>query len=274
VERLAPAAVDQEQVEPEPEFLSRTTYDRILTHASRRATMTVARATLARQRERVITDRFVRLAGLYAVAAAVASFAVTPLLAVAYFATDDGAEALETGSVSAWGRASARRLGPLLTFASDEAVYLTYLKLFGLLAPALVLCAVAAKSRRPVPAGRSEGWGWRLGLVGYTMLALGVLLALPGVGEIVFAALVVPGLVFSTIGSTVLGVALIRASFRPRLTPWPLTLSLPLWLVGSDVLGHNSLGVVPLFVAWGVTGWRLWRSEVPALDGADVAAAH
>jgi hypothetical protein len=40
-----------------------------------------------------------------------------------------------------------------------------------------------------------------------------------------------------------------RASYRPRLTPWLLVFSVPFWLVGSDVLGHNSLGLVPLFVA-------------------------
>lgn len=221
-----------------------------------------------------MSDRFVRLAGLYAVAAAAASFVITPLLAVAYFATDDGVEALETSSVSAWAEPAHDVAGPLLTFASTEGVYITYLKVFGLLALALVLCALAAKSRRPVPAGRSERWGWRLGLVGYTMLALGVLLALPGVGENAFLALIIPGLFLSTIGSTVLGVALIRASYRPRLTPWLLALSFPLWLVGSDVLGHNSLGVVPLLVAWGATGWRLWRSDVAAPSAADMAATH
>lgn len=221
-----------------------------------------------------MSDRFVRLAGLYAVAAAVASFVVAPLLALSYFAIDDGASQLEIGSVSAWAEPARDVAGPLLTFASAEAVYFTYLKLFGLLAPALVLCALAAKSRRHVPAGRWERWGWRLALVGYTLLALGVVLVLPGFLEVAFLALVVPGLFLGTIGSTVLGVALIRTSYRPRLTAWLLTLSVPLWLVGSDVLGHNSLGVVPLLVAWGVTGWRLWRSDVPALGGADVAAAH
>jgi hypothetical protein len=106
-----------------------------------------------------------------------------------------------------------------------------------------------------------EVWGWRTALTGYALLALGVILALPGaVLNVVFFALIVPGLVVGTIGSTILGIALLRASYRPRLTPWFLALSVPLWLVGSDVLGHNSLGLLPLFVAWGASGWRLWRA--------------
>jgi hypothetical protein len=36
-----------------------------------------------------------------------------------------------------------------------------------------------------------------------------------------------------------------------------------LWLTGSFVLGHNSLGLVPLLVAWGATGWDLRRGDRP-----------
>ena len=32
-------------------------------------------------------------------------------------------------------------------------------------------------------------------------------------------------------------------------------------MAGSDLLGHNSLGLVWLFLAWAVTGHRLWREE-------------
>jgi hypothetical protein len=27
------------------------------------------------------------------------------------------------------------------------------------------------------------------------------------------------------------------------------------------VIGNNSLGLVPLFVAWAATGWRLFRAD-------------
>lgn len=208
-----------------------------------------------------MSDPAVRLVGLYAVLAAVASFLVTPLLALSFFATESGAEELEVGSVSAWAKPARDFADGLLTFASADSVYFTYLKSLALVGPALFACAWTVRSRRPESRSRTEVWGWRIALTGYGLLALGLIVAPPGnVLNVVFLALIVPGLLLGTIGSTVLGIALLRGSYRPRLTPWLLVLSIPLWLVGSDVLGHNSLGLVPLFVAWGATGWRLWRS--------------
>jgi hypothetical protein len=37
-------------------------------------------------------------------------------------------------------------------------------------------------------------------------------------------------------------------------------------LLGSDVLGHNSLGMIPLFLAWAATGRHLWRTEPSRAD--------
>jgi hypothetical protein len=69
-------------------------------------------------------------------------------------------------------------------------------------------------------------------------------------------AVMVPGLLIALIGSTMLGIALLRSAYRPRSTAWLLTLSFPLWVVGSVVLGHNSIGLVPLLVAWAMAAWR------------------
>lgn len=190
---------------------------------------------------------------------------ITPLLALAYFATEDGASELETSTVDAWAEPARDLADGLLTFASADTVYFTYLKSLMLIAPALFGVALATRSRRPATAKRSERWGWRIALVGYGLLALGVILALPAdlPLAIAFFAFIIPGLVLSTVGSTVLGVALLRASYRPRLTPWLLVFSIPFWLAASDLLGHNSIGLVPIFVAWGVTGWRLWGDQSP-----------
>jgi hypothetical protein len=221
----------------------------------------VARAPRGAFTRRSITsDRVVRLAGLYAVVAGAASFVIAPLLALSFFATEDGEEELEVGSVSAWAEPARDVADGFLTFASADSVYFTYLKSLMLVAPALFVCAWAVRSRRPERRSHTEVWGWRTALTGYGLLALGVIVAPPGaVLNVVFFALIVPGLLLGTIGSTVLGIALLRASYRPRLTPWLLALSVPLWLIGSVVLGHNSLGLLPLFVAWGASGWRLWR---------------
>ena len=63
-----------------------------------------------------------------------------------------------------------------------------------------------------------------------------------------------------------------RARYAPRLTAWLLALAFPLLLVGSIALGHNSLGLVPLFVAWAASGRQLWRAE-PRAHRVDLAAA-
>ena len=76
--------------------------------------------------------------------------------------------------------------------------------------------------------------------------------------NVVFLALLVPGILLSTLGSSVLGLSLVRSQYAPRATAWLLAISFPGWIVGSFVLGHNSLGLIPLFLAWGVTGLELW----------------
>jgi hypothetical protein len=208
-----------------------------------------------------VSERWIRVAGVYAVAAAVLSVILTPLLALSYFATDDGAEELEKGTVETWADPARDIAGGLLTFASADTVYFVYLKSLMLIGPALVVAALAARSRRPAQVTRPERWGWRLALAGYTFLSVGVIVAPPGDAlNLVFFALIVPGLVLSTIGSTTLGIALLRARYRPRLTAALLAISLPFWFFGADVIGHNSPGLLPLFFAWGATGWRLWRS--------------
>ena len=59
-----------------------------------------------------------RLTGLYAVLAAAAAVFFSPLLALSYFATADGAQELETGTVSAWADPARDIVGGLLTWAS------------------------------------------------------------------------------------------------------------------------------------------------------------
>jgi hypothetical protein len=78
-----------------------------------------------------------------------------------------------------------------------------------------------------------------------------------------------PGLLLSLVGSTALGVTLLRARFRPRTAAWLLVLAIPLWLVGGFVLGHNSFGVAPIVIAWamaarGAEGRRRHGGEPPA----------
>ena len=224
-----------------------------------------------------------RLAGLYAVVAAAASVVFAPLLALAYSRTAEGAGEFESATMfPGWTERGIDLAGPLLTFASVDRVYSVYTQLFALLVPAVLLCALAARSLRPASRSRLERWGWRVGLFGYALFALGLLVVavamfvvsgMHAAIDVPFMTMMFPGLLLSLLGSTVLGVGLLRGGYEPRLTSWLLVLSLPLWWFGSFGLGHNSLGLVPLMVAWGVTGYRLWRAGARN-DAAEVAFAR
>jgi hypothetical protein len=215
-----------------------------------------------------MSDRVTRIVGLYATIAAAIAVVVAPLLGVAYFAIPIGAKE-ETGTVAVWAEPARELAGGLLTWASADRVYASYTQVFALIVPAILLCAWVTRARRRHTGSRLERWGWRVSLVAYSMLAAGLaivglmLIGVSGSSTILdyaYLPLVFPGIVFGTIGSTVLGIGLLRSGYEPRVTAWLLALVFPLWIVGDFVIGHNSLGLVPLFLAWGATGWRLFRA--------------
>ena len=219
-----------------------------------------------------MSDRATRLTGLYALTAAIAAVVLSPLLALSYFSTGEGADELESGTVRAWADPARDVLGGLLTWASPERVYATYVQAFAVLFPAVFLCARAVRAHRLLARGQ-ERWGWRIAVAGYGLVTVGLVAAsfalVPGSADstplnIVFLAMLLPGMFVSAVGSTVLGIALFRGRYTPRLTSWLLTLTFPSMLVVPTVLGHNSLGLLPLMIAWGATGWRLWRAGDPA----------
>ncbi len=222
-----------------------------------------------------MSDRTIRLAGLYSVVAAAASLMLAPLLALAYFATDDGASQLKIGTVSAWAVPARDLAGGLLTFASPDNVYMWYGRAFVLVMPALSLIAWVAHSGRPDPPKLVERWGWRIALAGYALGTLGTGVAFwTPFRDAAFVFLMLPGMLLMFVGSTVLGIGLIRAGYRPRSTPWLLALSIPLVIVASDVLGHNSPGLVPVLVAWAITGWRMSRAHAQTVPEPVIAATR
>jgi hypothetical protein len=212
-----------------------------------------------------------RTAGIAAMAASAATIVVAPLHALARFATEDGASDLESPIVSAWARPAREIAGSLLTFSNPDAVYTTYGKFWIIFAAAVLGCALAMRSQRRAVMRTGERWGWRLALTGYSLIAAGSFVSYwtPNV-DAGFAFLTLPGQLISTIGSTTLGVALLRARGRPLLTAWLLALDLPLSILFT-IVGSMATGVLPFALAWGAAGWRLYRStptHTPA------AAAH
>jgi hypothetical protein len=218
------------------------------------------------QLTRTFSPAAARRAGSYAAVASVVTVAVAPLLALSYFAIPDGAEQLRSGTVRFWAEPARRLLEPLVTWAEPERVYATFVQSFALTFPAVLLTALAVRERRTT-SSRTERWGWRISVVAYAWACLGLLVVAPllfadPVGDgaavgVVFLALLLPGQLFSALGSTVLGVGLLRDGFTPRAAAWLLTLAFPGMLVVPVLLGHNSLGMLPITVAWGIAGRTL-----------------
>ena len=229
-----------------------------------------------------MSERARRWIGLYAAVAALIGVLLSPLLALSYFATEDGRAELETETVAAWAEPGRELAGGLLTWASPDRVYATYWQIFALLVPAMFLCAHAARGRRS-PSGRTELWGWRVALTGYALEKIGFLAVFVAlflvhvestIVDVIFLGFGIPGLLLSAFGSTLLGIGLVRGAYRPRVTAWLLTLALPSLVVVPAFLGNLSLGLVPFLVAWGVTGVQLWRAgdRLPASKLATSAA--
>lgn len=203
----------------------------------------------------------------YATTAAIIAALCSPLLALAWFATSGGAATAQEAHVAAWAEPARSLAGPLLTFAGTDMVYALYSSVLLLSFPAVILVALATQGQRIAAASRPERWGWRIALVGYLLFGSGGLamafLLLTSVADpvvdVVFLSMMIPGLLLSLSGSTVLGITFVRSRHHPRLTSWLLALAFPLWVAGSFGFGHNSLGLVPLFIAWAATA-RSWQT--------------
>lgn len=189
------------------------------------------------------------------------------LHALSRFATQDGKADLELPLTAAWAEPAARMLRPLLDWASPDAVYLTYGKIWLPVFAAFTLCAFVVYRRRQ-PAG-FEMWAWRVALVGYAWATVGVgldywtQLASPNAFLPIAFGISVLGLLLTAIGSTVLGIALLRNRFRPILPALLLALAVPL---AFAILQVTSLGsaVLPVMFAFAVLGRQLASEDAEA----------
>jgi hypothetical protein len=134
-----------------------------------------------------------------------------------------------------------------------------------------VICGalLLARTRRRV-AGRGERVCLRLAVAGQAVLLLGTLITFLTESDLAFLALMVPGMLLVLIGSTALGVSLIRHRAGPVATRWLLVAAVPVYLVLSTVGGHNAIGLLAVFAAWAALGWATLRGT-PAV--APVVAA-
>jgi hypothetical protein len=151
---------------------------------------------------------------------------------------------------------AARALRPLLTWSDADTVYVAYGRIWLPLLLVATVCAVVVRRRRD-PRG-TERWAWWITLIGYAIATVSV------VGDYFtpwmdrsFAFVGIPGILTSVLGSTVLGVALLRRGFRPRATAWLLALWLPLFFLLSALIAMGA-ALLPMLWAWGLAGRSLW----------------
>ncbi len=184
------------------------------------------------------------------------------LHALARHNTVDGKEDLQIWTTRVWSDPARKALAPLLDWANPDTVYLTYGKLWLPVFVGFTLAALVVHRRRS-PVG-FEKWAWRVALTGYVWACVSVALeywtqltTYNGFFETAFL-IVVPGLLILLIGSTILGIALIRNGLRPRLPAWLLALTIPLVIAITQVTSLGS-AVLPVLFAFGILGRRIAR---------------
>jgi hypothetical protein len=184
--------------------------------------------------------------------------------AMARHNTIDGQEDLQMWTTRVWSDPAREFFRPLLDWSNPDAVYLTYGKIWFPVFAAFTACAfVLYRRRRPVG---FEKFAWRFALAGYVWATVAVLVSYwtqwthtTAVLDLAFLFLDIPGLLLTVIGSTVLGISLLRRGFRPRVTAWLLALTLPLTL-GIQMVTSMGSGALPVMFAFGIAGHQLSRS--------------
>lgn len=199
-------------------------------------------------------------AGYLALVAACAGTVLAPVHALSRFATADGAGDLDSAVVRSWAVPAARWLRPLLDWSDPMTVYTAYGRVWLPILLAATACAFAVRRHRD-PVGL-ERWGWRLAIPGYVLATASIVgdYWTPWMNES-FAYLGIPGLLISVAGSTVLGIALLRRRFRPRLTGWLLATWLPAMVALSGLIALGA-ALLPMLWAWALAG-RILRTDHP-----------
>src|SRR4051794_15657384 len=108
----------------------------------------------------ITSSRAARLTQRASLPAAGAALAVSLLLAMAYFATADGAKSYEPATVQAWAGPARRLAGGLLTFAGPDRVYATYGLLMSVLLVPMLLAALVVRANRPSSITKFERRAW------------------------------------------------------------------------------------------------------------------
>ena len=191
------------------------------------------------------------------------------LHAMSRHATDGGQSDLQAPLTRAWSVPVSEALSPLLTWSDPDTVYVTYGKLWIPVYGAFALCAYVVFTHRN--ARGLELWGWRLCLTSYTLMTLSIVgdYFTPWMDQS-FMFLGMPSAALGLVGSPLLGIALLRNGFRPRITAWILILWLPLTIAITQVTSLGSADL-PTAFAWAYAGSRLLAERQESVPGQRVA---
>lgn len=198
--------------------------------------------------------------GRAAWAAAWVGLVVGQLHALSRFETADGKEDLELPLTAAWAKPAADAVRPLLDWASADTVYLTYGKIWMPLLVVMTLCAFVVHRRR-TPYGL-EKVAWRIALTGYVAACFGTFADYwtqwtdYNVFFDIAFAITIPAMLLTVVGSTLLGIALLRRGFRPRIAAVLLTASFPLAILIPQITSLGNV-LLPMAFAFGIIGRQL-----------------
>jgi hypothetical protein len=181
--------------------------------------------------------------------------------AMARHQTADGKADLQMWTTRVWSDPGRKLFAPLLDWASPDVVYLTWGKIWLPVFLGFTLAAFVVRRRRQ-PVGL-EKWAWRIALAGYVGATVSVFAEYwtqwtsmnQDLLDTIFLA-TVPFLLVTMVGSTLLGIALLRRGLRPIAPALLLTLTIPALVLISMV---TSLGNVtlPIMFAFGILGHRI-----------------
>ena len=210
-----------------------------------------------------LLDRHAGAIGRFAWFSAWFGLVIGQLHALSRHATDEGRSDLELAGTRIWAEPAADVLAPLLDWADPDFVYVTYGKLWLPVFVGFFLCALVVHRRRR-PTG-FEKWVWRVVLLGYGWATLAVGLEYwsqwSGEYNALFEPLFVvmlPAILITVLGSTVLGITLLVKGFRPRSSAWLLAATFPLALVVTEVTSMGNI-VLPIAFAFGLLGRQVGR---------------
>jgi hypothetical protein len=197
--------------------------------------------------------------------------------AMARHQTTDGKADLQMWTTRVWSDPGRKLFTPLLDWASPDVVYATWGKIWLPAFLAFTLCAFVVRRRRN-PRG-FEKWAWRVALAGY----VGACVSAAGEywtswasyhAGIVdgFFPVTVLAMLTTVVGSTMLGISLLRRGFRPRTPAVLLALMIPALAVIIQVTSQGN-AALPVMFAFGILGRKLAVEPAPAVPLAPPLAA-